>query len=196
MKTTSRTKDVYRVRLDGLGDSCRSRTALLVENVSEIAGVEAVTVSVDGTLVAVASQEYDLFDLMTRAVVRSGLDPTSVSVSTFDRKSSPLPVWAEDAAALGLTREPTRAAVETVQRASITVSDGYYPDELILAAGIPTEITFSEGHGCLARVVFPHLGIEADLDRGGAVVWIPALEVGEYEFRCGMDMVHGRLIVE
>ncbi|MDP2232318.1 MAG: cupredoxin domain-containing protein [Actinomycetota bacterium] len=45
-------------------------------------------------------------------------------------------------------------------------------------------------------MVFESLGLEADLDQGGAVVHIPALDAGTYPFRCGMDMVHGTLIVE
>lgn len=40
------------------------------------------------------------------------------------------------------------------------------------------------------------LGIEADLERGGATVDLPALEPGTYPFSCGMRMVHGQVIAE
>ena len=69
-------------------------------------------------------------------------------------------------------------------------------DAAISIAGIPLDITFSEGHGCLAKVVFESLGIEADLTDGGAVVAIPALEPGVYAFSCGMHMVHGSVTAE
>jgi hypothetical protein len=45
-------------------------------------------------------------------------------------------------------------------------------------------------------VVFDSLGLEADLEQGGAVVALPALEPGTYRFRCGRDVVHGEVIVE
>ena len=67
---------------------------------------------------------------------------------------------------------------------------------IIIGAGLPAEISFSEGHGCLGRVVFDSLGIDVDLENGGACVRLPALEPGTYGFRCGMDMVHGTLIAE
>lgn len=83
-----------------------------------------------------------------------------------------------------------------VQRISVDVSQGYFdPGEIVVQAGIPTQITFSEGQGCLAEVMFEDLGIQEDLTRGGAVVELPALEPGTYGFSCGMRMVFGTLVV-
>jgi len=62
----------------------------------------------------------------------------------------------------------------------VHVNGGYDPDTIILSAQVPTEISFSEGHECLGRVVFDALGIEADLEHGGALVSLPALEPGTY----------------
>jgi hypothetical protein len=83
-----------------------------------------------------------------------------------------------------------------IQRITVDTSSGSWsPNEITLKAGIPAEITFAEGQGCLAQVVFPDLGVRADLRNGGAVVNLPALEAGEHAFACGMDMVFGKLIV-
>jgi hypothetical protein len=83
-----------------------------------------------------------------------------------------------------------------VQRVFVDVSNGYFdPTTIELAAGVPAEITFSQGSGCLAQVQFPQLGIFEDLTNGGAIVRIPALDAGEYPFSCGMQMVFGSLVV-
>ncbi|MDH4139135.1 MAG: cupredoxin domain-containing protein [Coriobacteriia bacterium] len=84
-----------------------------------------------------------------------------------------------------------------VQRIAVDVSGGYYDPNIINAkAGVPIEITFNEGAGCLAEVQFPDFGVFEDLTGGGAVVKLPALEAGTYGFSCGMQMVFGTLVVE
>lgn len=84
-----------------------------------------------------------------------------------------------------------------VQRISVDVSNGYFDPTVIRAsAGIPLELTFGEGSGCMAQVAFPEFDIVKDLTRGGAAVELPALEPGEYGFSCGMSMVFGSLVVE
>jgi Cu+-exporting ATPase len=54
-----------------------------------------------------------------------------------------------------------------------------------------------ESSDCTARVVFPELGISKSLTAFGktAVEFVPQ-EVGRYGFACGMNMLHGTLIVE
>lgn len=190
-------KEVYRI--DASGFSCRSVAALATLNVLEIDGVEAVTVSEDGRILAVSSADRDLHDALVRAAVMSGLDPSAVAMADLERIFDPSPLTLSEAEALGLVeppKEPVRARVETVQRVYVNVTDGYDPDTILIEAGVPAEIEFSEGNGCLGRVAFDALGIEADLENGGAVVKLPALEPGTYGFRCGMDMVHGTLIAE
>lgn len=94
--------------------------------------------------------------------------------------------------------EPQAAATLAggVQKISVDVSAGYFDPTIIdLAAGVPTEITFGEGSGCLAEVEFPDFDISQDLTKGGAVVKLPALQPGEYGFNCGMQMVFGTLVV-
>lgn len=198
MATTS-IKDVYRVKL---GDSpCRAGETLATMLVRDIAGVEIVAVNNDGTLIALASAEHDLYEQIVAAVVTAGFAPESVIASPFERLFEHAPLTLEESVALEdpqSVREPVRVPIETsqVQRIRIEVTDDYDPAHLVVAARIPLEITFSEGSGCLATVVFEGLGIEADLTRGGAIVAISALEPGIYPFSCGMHMVHGSITAE
>lgn len=100
----------------------------------------------------------------------------------------------------GGTSAPVRGEAtvrDGIQRVSVDTSGGSWnPNEIVLARGVPARITFAEGQGCLAKVVFQTLGLSAGLTKGGAVVEVPPLEPGVYEFSCGMKMVFGKLIVE
>ena len=50
---------------------------------------------------------------------------------------------------------------------------------------------------CLDQIVFPDFGVHADLPMGDQyVVEITPEEAGEYGFSCGMNMMHGKMIVE
>lgn len=186
---------VYRVSLNGR--VCRSSFALLQLNVESIPHVCGVTVSHDSTLIVVAENGYDLYDRLVTAVVESGFDPIDVTVAELERILDPEALSFDEATRLGLVqlpKQPVRA--EVVQRVNVHVTDGYDPDRILVDAGVPVEVAFSEGHGCLGKVVFDSLGVEADLECGGAVVKLPALEAGTYPFRCGRDLVHGALIAE
>lgn len=186
---------VYRIALNP--GACRSSKALLLVHIDALAGVHAATVTADGDLVVVADGHADLYDELVAAVVRSGLDPLDTRVAALERLVDPMGLPVDTAVALGLVeppREPVRAT--TVQRVAVHVNGGYEPDTIILAAQVPAEIAFSEGHECLGRVVFDSLGIEADLEHGGALVTLPSLDPGIYPFRCGRDVVHGKLIAE
>ena len=53
-----------------------------------------------------------------------------------------------------------------------------------------------ESSDCSGEVVFPKLGIRKALPEGQPVlVQLPMLGPGEYEFKCGMDMITGKLVV-
>ena len=197
--TDTAIKDVYHVTL-GEG-ACRSGEALAVMLVRDVGGVDTVSINREGALLALASVERDLQDEIVRAVVTAGFAPSSVTSSPFERLAERMPLSLSEAAALDIPeppKVPVRVPVEVVmsQRVRIEVTDGYDPADIVVSAGIPLEITFSEGHGCLASVVFESLGIEADLTDGGAVVTLPALEPGVYAFSCGMHMVHGSVTAE
>jgi Cu+-exporting ATPase len=80
------------------------------------------------------------------------------------------------------------------QAATITVEGGYRPGRVLARAGMPLRLEFDrrEDGACSAHVVFPALGVEADLaPHERTVVDLPALAEGRYEFACGMGMLHG-----
>lgn len=84
-----------------------------------------------------------------------------------------------------------------VQKITVDVSKGYYdPSTIELKAGIPAEITFGQGSGCLAQVQSQELGFFEDLTGGPRTVKLGALEAGTYSFTCGMQMVSGTIVVK
>jgi len=86
-----------------------------------------------------------------------------------------------------------------VQEIEITVKGGYSPDIIRLQAGVPARLIFDrqEGSDCTSRVVFPDFHISRSLPafRKTAVAFTPD-RTGEFTFACGMNMVHGTVIVE
>ena len=191
----SKLTGVYRI--DVSGSECRSVEALVKLNLLEVDGIEGVMAGRAGTLLALSNTASDLHDDVVCAVVNSGLEPRNVTLVDADRIVDVEPLTRDEAEVLGLISAPKRPIrAETVQRVSIHVTDGYDPDTILVSAGLPVELAFSEGHGCLGRVVFDSLDVEADLECGGAIVRLPALGPGTYPFRCGRDIVHGTLIAE
>ena len=86
-----------------------------------------------------------------------------------------------------------------VQEATITVKGGYSPDRVRVKEGVPLRIVFDrqEGGECTSRVLFPDFAVNAALPAFArtAVELLPD-RAGEFGFACGMNMVHGTLIVE
>lgn len=83
-----------------------------------------------------------------------------------------------------------------VQKISVDASQGYNPNTIVLKAGVPAEITFSQSGGCTAIVYSSDLGFEEDLSSGPKTVRLPALKAGAYNFACGMNMVTGQIVVK
>lgn len=96
----------------------------------------------------------------------------------------------------GETIEGVATVEGDVQRIYVDATSGFAPNKIVAAVGVPLEITFSEGYGCMAEVQFPDFGVYEDLTNGGAVIDLPALDAGEYTFSCGMEMVFGTLLVQ
>lgn len=90
------------------------------------------------------------------------------------------------------------ATVEgNIQRITVDLSKGYYdPTTIELKAGIPAEITFGQGGGCLAQVQSQDLGFFEDLSGGAKTINVAALTPGTYTFTCGMQMVSGSIVVK
>ncbi|WP_327432900.1 heavy metal translocating P-type ATPase [Streptomyces sp. NBC_01236] len=86
-----------------------------------------------------------------------------------------------------------------VQEIGITVRGGYAPDLIQVRQGVPVRLVFDrqEGGDCTSRVVFPDFALAASLPahETTAVEFTPDA-AGRFGFACGMNMVHGTLLVE
>ena len=85
------------------------------------------------------------------------------------------------------------------QEGRVVVKGGYEPEVLYLKQGVPAEITFDmeDQTACLSRVVFPDLGVDQDLTLAKeSKIVIPTDKKGEIDYACGMNMFHGKVIVQ
>ncbi|MFE3324967.1 heavy metal translocating P-type ATPase [Streptomyces sp. NPDC059176] len=86
-----------------------------------------------------------------------------------------------------------------VQRVEVTVRGGYSPDLIKVRQGIPVELVFDrqEAGECTSRVVFPDLKVGAGLPaHSRTTVRLNPDRPGSFGFACGMNMIHGTLLVE
>ncbi|WP_072690804.1 heavy metal translocating P-type ATPase [Rhodococcus marinonascens] len=86
-----------------------------------------------------------------------------------------------------------------VQGIEIVVKGGYSPDVIRVRQGVPVRLVFDrrEGGDCTSRVVFPDFALTESLPAFGRaeVEFVPDT-AGRFGFSCGMNMVHGTLLVE
>lgn len=85
-----------------------------------------------------------------------------------------------------------------VREIEVIVEGGYKPKRIEVGKGEAVRLRFvRKEHGsCTKEVLFPKLGIKRELPTNQPIVIeLPTLEPGEYEFRCGMNMIKGTLIV-
>jgi Cu+-exporting ATPase len=86
-----------------------------------------------------------------------------------------------------------------VQRLVVTVKGGYSPEVIRVRQGVPVELTFDrqESGDCTSRVVFPDFRVSAALPAWQrTIVRLDPGQAGEFGFACGMNMIHGTLIVK
>ncbi|GHH85528.1 heavy metal translocating P-type ATPase [Streptomyces capitiformicae] len=86
-----------------------------------------------------------------------------------------------------------------VQRVEVTVRGGYSPDVIKVRQGTPVELVFDrqEAGECTSRVVFPDLKVGAGLPaHTRTTVRLNPERPGSFGFACGMNMIHGTLLVE
>lgn len=103
-------------------------------------------------------------------------------------------------AAGATTPTPARAdgSHHEVREIEVIVQGGYKPNRIEVIEGQHVQLKFvrKEGGGCTREVVFPTLGIRKELPEGQPVViHLPALKPGEHEFKCGMNMIKGKIVV-
>ena len=95
-------------------------------------------------------------------------------------------------------RAHAAAVNDGVQRIQITIHGGYSPNVVQVRQGIPVEIEFDrqETGDCSSRVVFPDLHLSAALPaRQRTTVRFTPQQAGSFGFACGMNMIHGTLVV-
>ena len=89
--------------------------------------------------------------------------------------------------------------VGQVQEVRVTVKGGYSPDLIRVRQQVPLRIVFDrqESGDCTSRVVFPDFALSQALPAYAktAVEFTPQRS-GQFGFACGMNMIHGTLIVE
>ncbi|MFI5281776.1 MAG: heavy metal translocating P-type ATPase [Candidatus Dormibacterales bacterium] len=86
-----------------------------------------------------------------------------------------------------------------LQEVKVTVKGGYSPDLVRVRQGVPLRIVFDrqESGECTSRVVFPDFALNRPLAAyAQTTVELLPEHAGEFGFACGMNMVHGKLIVE
>lgn len=86
-----------------------------------------------------------------------------------------------------------------VQEIDVVVKGGYSPDVIAVKRGVPVRLNFyrDETSSCSEQLIIGDLGIARDLApyRTTPVEFTPE-RAGEFPFTCGMNMLHGKLIVE
>lgn len=85
------------------------------------------------------------------------------------------------------------------QTATIVVNGGYSPATVILKKGIPAQVSFDmkDSTACLSHVVFEQLGINKDLTKQKiTTIDIPTDKDQTFNYACGMDMFHGKIIIK
>ncbi len=96
-------------------------------------------------------------------------------------------------------QQGTATTSKNEQRIDVEVKGGYSPETVVLKKGIPATINFTrrDPSSCLDRVVFPDFGINQELPKDEKKeVKIDTRQAGEFQWACGMDMFHGKLIIK
>lgn len=90
-------------------------------------------------------------------------------------------------------------AITVGDSVDITVEGGYSPDTIVFTNGkkITLRFTRKDQSSCLEEVVIPEFKIRKFLPLNQTVsIELKLKKAGEYEFVCGMNMFHGKLIVK
>ncbi|KRL01502.1 cupredoxin domain-containing protein [Liquorilactobacillus capillatus] len=96
-------------------------------------------------------------------------------------------------------QEGTAEQQGNLQNATVVVNGGYNPSTIVLKQGLAGQITFhrKDPSSCLERVVFPDLGINDFLPQNqDHVIKIDTSQAKTFEYACGMNMYHGKVVVK
>lgn len=84
------------------------------------------------------------------------------------------------------------------QEAEVVVDGGYTPNTVVLQKDTPATLVFrrKDPSGCFDEVVFPDFGIREELPvNQDFAIAIDTSVAGEYQYACGMNMFHGKVVV-
>jgi len=97
------------------------------------------------------------------------------------------------------TRTEAKQTTSGVQEIDITLKGGYAPDVIVVKQGRPVRLNFyrDETSSCSEQVIFGDFGIARDLPayKTTPVEFTPE-KPGEFSFTCGMNMLHGKVVVK
>ena len=85
------------------------------------------------------------------------------------------------------------------QEVTVTVNGGYTPNTVVLKQGVPATIVFDrkDPSGCFNEVMFPDFGVHETLPVGQQhPIEIDTSKAGEYQYACGMNMFHGKVVIK
>ena len=88
---------------------------------------------------------------------------------------------------------------EGKQEAEVIVNGGYIPNTVVFKQGVPASIVFDrkDPSGCFSHVTFPDFGINEELPVGRQHgIDIDTSKPGEYQYACGMNMFHGKVVIK
>jgi len=92
------------------------------------------------------------------------------------------------------------SSAPAAQTLAVKVTEnGFEPAELAVQAGKPIHLTMTRetDQTCATAVVFPSLNVKKLLPLNEPVtIDLPAQPKGKLAYACGMDMVHGTLVVQ
>ncbi len=93
----------------------------------------------------------------------------------------------------------TPAEAADAREVEIVVDHGYQPSRIVTQEGerIRLKVLRKDYSPCAREIVFPSLGIRRELIVNEvAVLDLPPLTPGDVAFHCGMNMLHGTIVVE
>jgi Cu+-exporting ATPase len=100
---------------------------------------------------------------------------------------------------IGPKKAKTASLVGGIQEIEITIKGGYSPDIIRVKEGVPVRLKFNrqEAGDCSSRVVLPDFRVSKTLPafKTTTLEFTPNRSE-EFGFACGMNMLHGTLIVE
>jgi plastocyanin domain-containing protein len=98
-------------------------------------------------------------------------------------------------------KKRTRANVSSrgIQEVNINVKGAYSPNVIAVKRGVPVRLNFyrDETSSCSEEVILSDFGIARKLPafQTTSIEFTPD-KTGEFTFTCGMNMLHGKLVVE